>query len=211
MLIIFIFLILSKEKNRDTTHIVYRLHYSLYLRHLFSILMLTIRPSHENDIPSITAIYSYYVLNSACTFETTPPTIDEMANRRNDVLKKNLPYLVAQVADSIVGYAYCSWFKPRAAYRFSVESTIYLDKDMCGKGFGRQLLNALIHEAELVGVRKMIAVIGDSANQKSIDLHRTTGFAHVGTFRSCGWKFNRRIDVIFMEKSIGKGDTTAPE
>jgi phosphinothricin acetyltransferase len=173
--------------------------------------MLTIRPSREDDIPTITAIYSYYVLNSTCTFEIIPPTIDEMTDRRNDILKKNLPYLVALVEDSIVGYAYCTWFKPRIAYRFSVESTIYLDKDMCGKGFGRQLMNALIHEAELVGVRKMIATIGDSTNQKSIDLHRIAGFTHVGTFRSCGWKFNRWIDVIFMEKNIGKGDTTAPE
>jgi phosphinothricin acetyltransferase len=82
---------------------------------------------------------------------------------------------------------------------------------MHGKGFGRQLLNALIHEAELVGVRKMIATIGNSVNRKSIDLHRTTGFTHVGTFKSCGWKFHRWIDVIFMEKSIGEGDTTVPK
>ncbi|CAF3441964.1 unnamed protein product [Rotaria sp. Silwood1] len=173
--------------------------------------MLTIRPSREADIAAITAIYSYYVLNSTCTFEITPPTIDQMASRRDDVLKNNMPYLVAEEADSIIGYAYCTWFKPRAAYRFSMESTIYLDKDMCGKGYGRLLLNALLHEAELVGVRKMIAVIGDSTSERSISLHRTAGFTHVGLLKSCGWKFNRWIDVIIMEKSIGDGDTTAPE
>ncbi|CAF1186010.1 unnamed protein product [Rotaria sordida] len=173
--------------------------------------MLTIRPSREDDIPAITAIYSYYVLYSTYTFETIPPTIDEMANRRADVLKSNMPYLVAEVADSIIGYAYCSWFKPRVGYRFSMELTIYLDKDMCGKGYGSQLLNALLHEAELVGVRKMIACIGDSTNEGSIRLHRAAGFSHVGIMKSCGWKFNRWIDVIFMEKSIGDGDTTAPE
>ncbi|CAF3463169.1 unnamed protein product [Rotaria sp. Silwood1] len=173
--------------------------------------MLTIRPSREADIAAITAIYSYYVLNSTCTFEITPPTIDQMASRRDDVLKNNMPYLVAEEADSIIGYAYCTWFKPRAAYRFSMESTIYLDKDMCGKGYGRLLLNALLHEAKLVGVRKMIAVIGDSASERSISLHRTAGFTHVGLLKSCGWKFNRWIDVIIMEKSIGDGDTTAPE
>jgi L-amino acid N-acyltransferase YncA len=122
-----------------------------------------------------------------------------------------MPYLVAEVGGSIIGYAYCNWFKPRAAYRFTVESTIYLDKNMCGKGFGRQLLNALIQAAELVGVRKMIAGIGDSENNKSIGLHRAAGFSHVGTFKSCGWKFNRWLDVIFLERSIGEGDTTAPE
>lgn len=174
--------------------------------------MLTIRASHEDDIPTITSIYSYYVLNSTCTFEIVPPTADEMINRRNEILKKNMPYLVAEIENSIVvGYAYCDWFKPRAAYRFSVELTIYLEKNMHGKGFGRQLLNRLIHEAELIGIRKMIATIGDSLNEKSINLHHTVGFSHVGTIKSCGWKFNRWIDIVIMEKSIGAGDTTIPE
>lgn len=173
--------------------------------------MLTIRPSREDDILTITSIYSYYVLNSACTFEILPPTVDDMMKRRNDILKKNMPYLVAELADSIVGYAYCDWLKPRVAYRFCVESTIYLDKDMCGKGFGRQLLNSLIHEAKLVGIRKMIAIIGDSANEPSISLHRAAGFCHAGKLKSCGWKFSRWIDIIFMEKIIGEGDTTDPE
>ncbi|CAF3204743.1 unnamed protein product [Rotaria sp. Silwood2] len=173
--------------------------------------MLTIRPSREDDIPAITAIYSYYVLYSAYTLEIIPPTIDEMASRRVAVLNDNMPYLVAEEAGSIIGFAYCNWFKPRAGYRFSMESTIYLDKDMCGKGYGRQLLNALLHEAELAGVRKMIACIGDTANERSIGLHRAAGFSHVGTFKSCGWKFNRWVDVIFMEKNIGGGDNTAPE
>jgi L-amino acid N-acyltransferase YncA len=133
--------------------------------------MLSIRPSLEDDIPAITAIYSYYVLNSTCTFETTSPTINEMTSRLVDVLRNNMPYLVAEVGGSIIGYAYCNWFKPRAAYRFTVESTIYLDRNMCGQGFGRQLLNALIQVADLVGVRKMSAVIGDSENDKSIGLH----------------------------------------
>lgn len=173
--------------------------------------MLTIRSSRDDDIPSITSIYSYYVLNSTCTFEIIPPTNEEMASRRDDVLQKTLPYLVAEVNNSIVGYAYCNWFKPRAAYRYAVELSIYFDKDQCGKGYGRQLLNALIAEAELEGVRKMIASIGDSTNEKSIHLHRAAGFAHVGTLKSCGWKFNRWIDVFLMERWIGEGDTTSPK
>jgi L-amino acid N-acyltransferase YncA len=173
--------------------------------------MITIRPSREDDIPAITEIYNYYVLNSTCTFEITPLTIDEVASRRTDVLEKNMPYLVAELADSIVGYAYCNWYKPRAAYRFSAESTIYLINHMCGKGFGRQLLNALIHEGELVGVRKMIATISDPTNNKSVGFHHAAGFSHVGAFKSCGWKFHRWLDVVLMERTIGEGDTTAPE
>ena len=173
--------------------------------------MLTIRPSRDEDIQTISEIYKYYVCNSTCTFEITPPTIEEMANRRRDVLEKNLPYLVAQIQDSIVGYAYCTWFKPRAAYRFSVESTIYLVPDRCGQGLGGQLLDALIHEAELAGARKMIATIADSVNEKSIHLHRKAGFVHVGTLKSCGWKFDRWIDVILMERPIGQSDKTAPQ
>ncbi|CAF0945168.1 unnamed protein product [Rotaria sp. Silwood1] len=114
--------------------------------------MLTIRPSREVDIAAVTAIYSYYVLNSTCTFEITSPTIDHMASRCEDVLKNNMPYLLAEEADSIIRYAYCTWYKPRAAYRFSMESMIFFDKDMCGKHYGRLLLNALLSEAELVGV-----------------------------------------------------------
>ena len=173
--------------------------------------MLTIRPGRDDDIPTITEIYSYYVSNSACTFEITPPTIDEMANRRMDVLEKNLPYLVAQIDDSIVGYAYCNWLKPRPAYRFSVESTIYIVSERHSQGLGRQLLDALIHQAELAGARKMIATIADSANERSIHLHRNAGFVHVGMLKSCGWKFDRWIDVILMERTIGEGDRTAPE
>jgi len=134
-----------------------------------------------------------------------------MANRRADVLSKNMPYLVVEQADLVVGYAYCNWFKPRAAYRFSAEISIFLDKNICGKGLGRQLLNVLMYEAELVGIRKLIAVIGDSKNERSISLHRSAGFSHVGTFKSCGWKFNRWLDMTLMEKNIGKGDTIPPE
>ena len=173
--------------------------------------MHTIRSSREEDIPSITEIYAYYVLNSTSTFELTPPTNGEMASRRTDVLSKQLPYLVIEQDGRVVGYAYCNWFKPRAAYRFAAELSIYLSRETCGKGLGRQLLDALMHEAELANIRKMIAGIGDSSNAGSIALHQSAGFSHVGTLKSCGWKFNRWVDVIFMEKAIGNGDQSAPE
>ena len=174
--------------------------------------MFRIRPSHQDDILSIKNIYTYYVLNSTCTFETVPPTIHEMIDRRNHILENNLPFLVGELDNStIVGYGYCTWFKPRTAYSYTVESSIYIEKDMCGKGYGRQLLNALIDQTELVGKRKIIITIGDSTNESSINLHRSAGFSHIGTIKSCGWKFNRWIDIILMEKNIGEGDRTAPD
>ncbi|UJR24577.1 hypothetical protein I4U23_005952 [Adineta vaga] len=173
--------------------------------------MITIRPSRDDDIVRITEIYSYYVLNTTYTFEIEAPSIEEMANRRRDVLNKHLPYLVAEQDGLVVGYASCNWFKPRAAYRFATELSIFFHKDACGQGFGRQLLSALIAKAELEGIRKMIAVIGDCLNERSVALHRFLGFSHVGTFKSCGWKFNRWLDVFLMEKNIGEGDTTSPD
>ncbi|CAF1280250.1 unnamed protein product [Adineta ricciae] len=173
--------------------------------------MITIRSSRDEDIHRITEIYSYYVLNTTYTFEIDPPSAEEMTKRRIDVLSKHLPYLVAEQDGLVAGYASCNWFKPRAAYRFAAELSIFLHHDACGKGLGRQLLNALIEKAELAGIRKLIAVIGDSKNERSLALHRAAGFSHVGTFKSCGWKFNRWLDVYLMDKTIGEGGTTPPE
>jgi L-amino acid N-acyltransferase YncA len=169
-----------------------------------------IRPSSANDIPSISAIYNYHVLNGTGTFEIEPPSPEDMASRRTDVLSKGLPYLVATDGDRLLGFAYCNWFKPRPAYRFSAEDSIYLAPDCAGKGIGRALLAELAAQAEHVGVRKLIAVIGDSANLGSIGVHRSVGFSHVGTLKSCGWKFDQWQDVVLMEKSLGQGDSSAP-
>lgn len=173
--------------------------------------MTLIRPSQPNDIPSITAIYAHHVLHGTGTFEVTPPTTDDMRARREDVLSKGLPYLVAIDGDNILGFAYCNWFKPRPAYRFSAEDSIYLAPEANGKGLGRLLLTELMAQAEKAGVRKLIAVIGDSANSASIGVHRSAGFEHVGTLKSCGWKFDRWLDVVMMDKALGWGDTCAPQ
>jgi phosphinothricin acetyltransferase len=169
--------------------------------------MPTIRPSTLADLPAITAIYGHHVLHGTGTFETTPPTEDDMAARRADVLAKGLPYLVADEGGQLLGFAYCQWFKPRPAYRFSAEDSIYLHPDAAGKGVGKQLLAALAAEAEAAGIRKLIAVIGDSANAGSIGVHRALGFTPVGVLQSCGWKFGRWLDVVLMEKALGAGDT----
>ena len=170
-----------------------------------------IRPSQLEDIPAITAIYAHHVLHGTGTFEVDPPTQDDMTSRRADVLSKRLPYLVATEGDKLLGFAYCNWFKPRPAYRFSAEDSIYMAPDAQSRGLGRALLAELMAQAELAGVRKLIAVIGDSANVGSVGVHRSVGFSHVGTLKSCGWKFDRWLDVVMMDKSLGLGDSSAPQ
>lgn len=169
-----------------------------------------IRPSRETDLPGITAIYTHHVLHGTGTFEIEPPTLADMTARRADVLGKNLPWLVAVEGDQVLGYAYCNWFKPRPAYRFSAENSIYLVPEAQGLGLGRTLLAELAAQAERAGVRKLIAVIGDSANGGSIGVHRALGFAPVGVLKSSGWKFNRWLDVVLMDKALGQGDSSAP-
>jgi len=160
---------------------------------------------------AITAIYQHHVLTGTGTFETIPPTLEEMSHRMQDVLAKNLPYLVMEDSGQVIGFAYCNWFKPRPAYRFSAEDSVYLAPDAAGKGQGRMLLTELCLAAEKSGIRKLIAVIGDSANEKSIGLHQAVGFQHAGRIANCGWKFDRWLDIVMMEKTLGHGATLSPE
>jgi len=173
---------------------------------------LHIRPSRDQDVAALTAIYAHHVLHGTGTFETEPPTEADMAARRADVLGKGLPYLVAEdEAGELLGFAYCNWFKPRPAYRYSAEDSIYLADAARGKGVGTQLLTALADAAQAAGVRKLIAVIGDSANAGSVGVHRKLGFSHVGVLKDCGWKFGQWRDVVLMDKVLGEGSGTAPE
>ena len=172
--------------------------------------MIKIRPSTDTDVAAITAIYQHHVLHGTGTFEITPPTPEDMAGRRQDVLAKSLPYLVLEEDSTVVGFAYCNWFKPRPAYRFSAEDSIYLAPTASGRGMGKLLLTELMAQAERAGVRKLIAVIGDSANQGSICVHQVCGFTHVGVLSACGWKFERWLDVVLMERFIGLGANTTP-
>lgn len=172
---------------------------------------ITIRTSRDEDVAAITAIYAHHVMHGTGTFETEPPSPIDMAARRADVLAKNLPYLVAELGGQVLGFAYCNWFKPRPAYRYSAEDSIYISDEARGQGLGVQLLAALEQAAEAVGVRKLIAVIGDSANVGSVGVHRKQGFSHVGTIKDCGWKFGEWRDIVLMEKVIGAGSTTRPE
>lgn len=173
--------------------------------------MPNIRASTDADIAAITAIYRHHVLHGTGTFEVDAPTAAEMAARRADVLARGLPYLVAEdAAGQVLGFTYANWFKPRPAYRFSAEDSVYVAEAARGQGVGRLLLQALSQEAEAAGVRKLLAVIGDSANAASIGLHRASGFSEIGVMRSVGWKFDRWLDIVLMEKTLGDGDRTPP-
>ena len=173
--------------------------------------MPNIRASTDSDIPAITAIYRHHVLHGTGTFEVDPPSESDMAARRADVLGRGLPYLVAEDdAGQILGFSYANWFKPRPAYRFSAEDSVYVADEARGQGVGRLLLAALSAQAEAAGVRKLLAVIGDSGNAGSIGVHRAAGFTEIGVMRSVGWKFDRWLDIVLMEKTLGAGDTTSP-
>lgn len=172
--------------------------------------MTLIRPSRADDVPAITAIYAHHVLHGTGTFETEPPSAADMTARRGEVLARRLPWLVAEDTGGVLGFAYCNWFKPRAAYRFSAEDSVYLHPAAQRRGLGRALLAELVRQAEDTGVRKLIAVIGDSANTGSIALHCALGFAPVGTIAACGWKFGRWLDIVLMEKTLGAGSGSAP-
>ena len=169
-----------------------------------------IRPSTPADVAAVAAIYAWHVRHGTATFEIDPPDDAEMARRRDDVVAKGLPFLVAEDGGSVRGYAYANHFRPRPAYRFCVEDSVYLDPDALRRGLGRLLLAELCARCEAAGARQMLAVIGDSANAASIGVHRAAGFARVGTIAAAGWKFDRWLDVVVMQRGLGAAAATAP-
>jgi phosphinothricin acetyltransferase len=171
-----------------------------------------IRPSQPADLPAITAIYAHHVLHGTGTFELEPPDEPEMARRMADVTGKGLPWLVAESAPGaeVLGYAYANHFRPRRAYRFCVEDSIYLAPPALGRGIGRLLLAELMARCEALGARQMLAVIGDADNAGSIGVHRALGFEHTGVLKASGWKFDRWLDVILMQKALGMGAHSDP-
>ncbi len=171
---------------------------------------LLIRTSRDEDITAITALYAHHVFHGTGTFETEAPSSAEMDLRRADVLAKGLPYLVAEQDGEVVGFAYGNWFKPRPAYRYSVETSIYLAPDLQRQGLGRALLAELLARCERAGIRKLMAIVGDSANAGSIGVHRSVGFTEMGTIAACGWKFGAWRDIVIMQMTLGLGDTQPP-
>jgi L-amino acid N-acyltransferase YncA len=169
---------------------------------------LRIRDSLADDLPALQAIYAHHVRHGTGSFELEPPSPDEMRRRRDDVLANGFPYLVATEEAAVLGFAYANFFRARPAYRFTVENSIYLAPGAHGRGIGKRLLQALLARCEAAGCRQVIAVIGDSANTGSIALHAACGFRFAGTLRSTGWKFDRWLDTVLMQKELGPGDRT---
>lgn len=166
---------------------------------------LWLRASSEADLPAITAIYRHAVQHGTGTFELEPPDEGEMARRRAEVLGRSLPWLVAERDGQVLGYAYANYFRPRLAYRFCLEDSIYLAPQAQGAGVGSVLLAELVAQCEAAGARQMVAVIGDSANTASIGVHRRLGFESTGLLKAAGWKFERWLDVVFMQRELGLG------
>lgn len=161
-------------------------------------------------MPAITTIYGHHVRHGFASFETDPPALEDMLHRRTDVTGKGLPYLVAERERAILGYAYAGIYRPRAAYRDTVENSIYLRPDTVGQGIGRLLLPALVAECEARDLRQMVAVIGDSANIASIRLHEACGFRMVGVLEAVGYKLGRWLDSVLMQRRLGQGPSAPP-
>ena len=172
---------------------------------------IVLRPAREEDMDAVAVIYAHHVLTGRGSFETEPPSREEMRRRRREVLSRGLPYLVAEIPRGpVVGYAYATLYRQRAAYRNTVENSVYVREDMARRGIGRRLLEALIAECEAAGFRQMVAVVGDSANLASIRLHEALGFRLVGTLRAVGRKHGLWLDTVFLQRPLGEGDRSAP-
>ncbi len=164
------------------------------------------------DLPFLQAIYSDAVLTGTASFELEPPDLAEFTRRYHALVDQNFPYFVAKNAvGKLLGYAYAGPYRPRLAYRFTVEDSIYIVPDAQGLGVGRVLLSKLVEDATKKGFRQMIAVIGDSQHRASIALHERLGFTHIGVFHDIGWKQNRWLDSVLMQKSLGSGAQTPAE
>jgi L-amino acid N-acyltransferase YncA len=171
---------------------------------------LEIRPAAEADLPFITEIYDHAVRYGTATFELIPPDLAEMTRRFSALREGGFPYFAAALEGRVVGYAYAGAYRPRPAYRFTVENSVYLQPAIHRRGIGLQLMQKLIAECETRGYRQMIAVIGDSANAGSIGMHARCGFQMIGTHPDVGFKFGRWLDTVMMQRSLGAGGTTVP-
>jgi L-amino acid N-acyltransferase YncA len=177
----------------------------------FPALQLKVRDATEADLPAIQAIYAHHVLHGVASFEETPPSIDDLRGRLASVLSHGLPYMVAGIDGAIAGYCYATPYRPRAAYRNTIEDSIYIDDAFRGRGIGRVLLKALIERCETGPWRQMVAVIADGGSGGSLSLHRSLGFEMAGTLKAVGFKHGRWLDTTLMQRALGVGDKALPE
>jgi len=169
-----------------------------------------IRDAAPKDIPVIQSIYAYHVLHGLASFEEEAPSVEEMRRRFEDATGQGLPYLVAEGNAEVHGYGYCTLYRTRSAYRYSLEDSIYVKDGLQCKGIGKALLAELILRCERLNYRQIIAVIGDSANAASIAVHASLGFVRAGNLRSTGYKFGRWVDSVLMQRPLGEGDGSKP-
>ena len=169
-----------------------------------------VRLATTDDLPAIHEIYGYHVLHGLASFEEEPPPLEELRRRFDDVRARGLPWLAADFGGVLAGYGYCAPYRTRSAYRYSLEDSIYVRQGSEGRGVGSALLGALIERSEVLGYRQLVAVIGDSANAASINLHASFGFLRAATLRSVGFKFSRWVDGVVMQRPLGPGDATPP-
>jgi len=170
-----------------------------------------VRPAAPADLEAVQAIYAHHVRHGLGTFEEVAPPLEEIGRRHAAVRALSLPWLVAEVDGRVAGYAYAGPFRTRAAYRYTVEDSVYVAPEAQGRGLGRALLGAVIADCEAMGLRQMAAVIGDSGNLGSIGLHRACGFEHKATIEAVGWKFGRWVDVVWMHRPLNGGGERAPD
>ena len=169
-----------------------------------------VRPATAADCAAIQAIYAHHVLHGLASFEETPPSVQEIRGRFDDVTARGLPYLAAEESGEVLGYGYCTLYRTRSAYRHTLEDSVYVREGRHRKGIGKAILAALIGRSEELGYRQLIAVIGDSAQAPSIGLHASLGFLRAGTLRSVGFKFGRWVDTVIMQRPLGRGDGIQP-
>ncbi len=172
-----------------------------------------IRPVGDDDAQAITRIYDYAVRHGTASFETEPPDCAQMRRRIAHLVEAGYPFLVAQQnhTSTVLGYAYAGPYRERSAYRYSLEDSVYLAPDAQKQGIGLKLLETLVARAQAAGFRQMFATIGDSANTASIRVHEKAGFYHIGTFRNAGYKFERWLDTVFMQRPLGLGSSCPPD
>jgi len=169
-----------------------------------------VRASVEGDMNVVADIYRHHVETGLGSFEEEAPGVAELTRRRDAFVRRGLPYLVAELDGVVCGFAYAAPYRTRAAYRFTVEDSIYVADGSTRRGVGRALLSRLIEDCTALGHRQMIAVIGDTGNAASITLHEQMGFCRAGTLRAVGYKFERWVDCVLMQRPLGSGADDAP-
>lgn len=173
-----------------------------------------VRDAAPDDAPALAAIYGHHVLHGVGTFEEAPPSPEEMTRRLEAVRARGLPYLVAEAegaeAEGILGFAYASLFRPRAAYRYTAEDSVYVAPGQMGRGVGRALVGTVVARCEAMGLRQLIAVIGGSENDASIGLHRSLGFEMKGVMPGLGFKHGRWVDIVWMQRALNAGAAEPP-